>query len=496
LHSALGDRACSGVFRIVALENANAGGIMAELQSTEAHPPRAPAPALHETIAHFVLRAQFADLPGEVVEKAKAQVAYLLGLAFSGNYNYETDIVRHVFGPLDQGRQGVTVIGQQVRLALADAAFANAVMMRAWFLDDVLFPSTVHAGTITLPAALVAGEFARASGRDLLLAMALGYEVMGKLGREVNLWEGAPPRRGTMVFGGYGPVIAAGRLLGLNAAQLTNALGYAANLCMGVPEDGQMDHFYGFFSRNGVLSALLARAGGVPYSRYTLEGELGLYRSFFGKVPPQLPQLVAKLGTTWEIVNSEYKRHHTTGSNTPGIELLLELLRTHRLTVDQVARVRVAVPESRRARRENFNAGPFASPMAAYSSMPYALARALLQGRVEADQYTESQIRNPVALEAIRRFEFVFENRPTRYVRIELTTRGGAVHVAEIDGLILPFPRAEWGPWLRKDGERLLGSQAIRVLEQQITDLEQLPDVNALIANLRPSLLRRRSRDT
>jgi 2-methylcitrate dehydratase PrpD len=455
---------------------------------------RAPDPArpLHQPIAQFVLDAKFADLPAEVVEKAKAQVAYHLGLAFSGYYNYENEIVRDVLGPLEQGTQGATVIGQHGRLAAADAAFANGVMMRAWFLDDVLFPNAIHAGTITLPAALAVGELTRCSGRELLLVMAVAYEVMGKLGREINVWEAPGPRRPTMIFGGYGPVIASGRLLGLSAGQMVNALGYAANLCMGVPDQAQMDHFYGFFSRNGVLSALLARAGGVPNSAYTLEGKLGLYASFFGSVPPGLPQVVAKLGSQWEILSAEYKRYHTTGTNTPGIELLLQLIRQHRITAPQVVRVRVALPASRRARSENLTVGPFATPMAAYSSMPYALARTLLEGRVEADQYTEAQIRNPAVLETIRKFEFVYEDRPARYVRLELVTREGATHVAEIDGLILPFARSDWGPWLRKDGERLVGRRAVAELEQQIRNLEQLPNIAALIANLRPTLLRRR----
>lgn len=450
-----------------------------------------PARPLHEPIAQFVLDAKFGDLPSDVVEKSKAQVAYLLGLAFSGYYNYETDIVRAALGSLEQNSHGVSVIGQRARLAPADAAFANGVMMRAWFLDDVLFPNAIHAGTITLPAALAIGELARASGRELLLVMALAYEVMGKLGHEVNVWEAPGPRRPTMIFGGYGPVVAAGRLLGLSVGQMANALGYAANLCMGVPEKAQMDHFYGFFPRNGVLSALLARAGGAPNSPYTLEGEVGLYASFFGRLPHNLPQAVAKLGSHWEILSAEYKRYHTTGANTVAIELLLGLMREHGLSAMQVVRVRVALPESRRARRENFTVGPFASPMAAYSSLPYALARVLLERRVDADQYTESQIRNPVVLDAIGKFEFVFEDRPTRYVRLEMSTRSGATRVAEIDSLILPFPRSDWGPWLRKDGERLLGRRAVLELEQQIQNLEQLPDITALIANLRPSLSRR-----
>lgn len=480
---------------------------MAEMQSSDSTSPNATGPAdvqhvneadrrasrparpLHEAIAKFVLEAKFEDLPEDVVEKGKAQIAYLLGLAFSGYYNYEANIVRTVFSPLEHDTEGATVIGQRDRLAPADAAFANGVMMRAWFLDDVLFPSAIHAGAIVLPPALAVGELAGASGRELLLAMTLGYEVMGKLGREVDVWKASAPRRPTMIFGGYGSVVAASRLLALEAQRMTHALGYASNLCMGVPEGAQMDHFYGFFSRNGVLSALLARAGSAQHSAYTLEGNLGLYASAFGSTPidPSPEQRVANLGSKWEIVDAEHKRYHTTATNTAGIELLLQLMRAHRLTAERVTRVRVVLPESRRARRGNFTMGPFVSPVSAYSSMPYSLVRALLDHRVEADQYTESAIRDPAVLAAIRRFEFVFEDRPTRYVRLEVSTRNGTTHIAETEGLVRSFQRSEWAAWLRKDGERLLGRRRVIELEQQIQDLDRLSDIRALTDNLVPA---------
>jgi len=453
-------------------------------------------PPLHEVIAKFVRTARFEDLPPEVIEKTKAHIVYLLGRAFSGYYNYETDIARAVLRRLDQGSEGVTVIGEHIRLSPSDAAFANGTMMRALFLDDLLFPGGVHPGVVTLPASLALGQLHRATGRELLMSVVLGYEVLGKLGADVHVWETSQPRRPTMIFGGYGPVTAAGRLLNLNDSQMANAFGYAANLCMGVPEGGQMDHFYGFFSRNGVLAAQLARAGGTPNSRYTLEGNLGLYASFFGSVPAGLPQAVASLGADWDILRAEYKRHHGTGANTVAIELLLALMREHRLKASQIASVRVALPQGSAARKENFTRGPFQTAMAAYSSLPYALARALMDGRVAEEQYTMTEIRNPAALTLASTIEFVFEDRTGRYCRVEVVTRAGQRHVATLDGFMFPFPRSEWRAWLQEDGGRLLGTKAVLAIEQDIADLEHVPDVSRFIARLRPGSHRRQALST
>jgi 2-methylcitrate dehydratase PrpD len=189
-------------------------------------------------------------------------------------------------------------------------------------------------------------------------------------------------------------------------------------------------------------------------------------------------------------MSAEYKRYFGTGANTVAIELLLHLLRQHQLTAEQVTRLRVVLSAERAARDENFARGPFATSLAAYASLPYALARALVDGRVEPCQYTDTEIRNPLIEVALQRIDFQFEQRPARYCRLEIETRAGARHVASLDQLMFPFPRDDWRGWLQKDGSRLLGKRTVIELERQIKDLETVPDVSRLVAILRPSLLR------
>jgi MmgE/PrpD N-terminal domain len=307
----LGDRVGRPVFSVRTRESERARAVMTELPATgraDAASTHAPVRPLHQAIADFIVRTRFEDLPAAVVEKAKAQIVYQLGLALQGYYNYETEQLRAALSPLDQrspsAAASATIIGEHSRVAPSDAAFANAVMMRALFLDDLLLPGTTHAGVVTLPAALAIGEVQRASGRDVLLAIVLGYEVLGKLSAATYGWSSPQPREPTMIYGAYGAVVATGKLLRLDAQQMAHALGFAANLCMGVPEGGQTDHYYGFFSRNGIVAAQLARVGSISYSANTLESQLGLYASFFGKVPANLPQIVARLGTDWEILRA------------------------------------------------------------------------------------------------------------------------------------------------------------------------------------------------
>ena len=257
-----------------------------------------------ERIADFIVEANFANIPPQVIQKAKEQVVYHFGIAFSGWSTKESQEMREVLRPYGQPR-GATVIAERLRLLPSDAAFANCTLMRSTWRDDVVWPAGIHAGLMTLPTAFAIGELKRVSGREMLAAIVLGYEVLGKLGRAANSWAAPLPRRPTIIFGSFGPVTVAGRLLGLNSKSMANALGYATNLGMGVPEGGQMEHFYGLMSRNATFAAQLAELGGAPYSKSTIEGDTGLYRSFFGELPNTLNTLISNLGSGWEILGAD-----------------------------------------------------------------------------------------------------------------------------------------------------------------------------------------------
>ena len=78
-----------------------------------------------------------------------------------------------------------------------------------------------------MSAGLAVGEPRRASGRDLILAVTLGYEVLGRMGPAMQ----PTPERGRQVFGEqYHPfagAVTAGKLLGLDEDQMDSAFGIA-----------------------------------------------------------------------------------------------------------------------------------------------------------------------------------------------------------------------------------------------------------------------------
>jgi len=456
-----------------------------------------------ERIADFIINAKFENLPTNVILKAKEQIIYHFGVAFSGSFTDEAGVMRSVVQKMGQPR-GATVIGAHLRLFPSDAAFANCALMRATWRDDVLWPAGIHAGLMTLPAALAFGEVQHVSGRELLLAVVLGYEVLGKLGRAANSWATALPRRPTMIYGPFGVITTAGRLLKLDQLHMANALGYAANLGMGVPEGGQMDHYYGLISRNATFATQLAAAGGEPYAKNTIEGRTGLYRSFFGEVPGTLQELVGMLGSNWEILGAAQKRFPGTSQNTVAIELFLNtLVKEQALTAEQLAKLDVFVswPEESFERKDELTfIGPFKDWRDAYSSLPYGLALAIVDGKINADRFlNDSRLNDPIVAAVMRRIHVIFEagHGQVRYCRLEMTTTDGrhlerdSEHSKISEGFTYAFPQTAWADWLQADGKRLLPLDRLQQLEHLIGDLENLDDVSKLMALVLPAAAHR-----
>jgi 2-methylcitrate dehydratase PrpD len=437
-----------------------------------------------ERIADFIINAKFENLPTNVILKAKEQIIYHFGVAFSGSFTDEAGVMRGVVQKMGQPR-GATVIGANLRLFPSDAAFANCALMRATWRDDVLWPAGIHAGLMTLPAALAFGEVQHVSGRELLLAVVLGYEVLGKLGRAANPWATALPRRPTMIYGPFGVITTAGRVLKLDQLHMANALGYAANLGMGVPEGGQMDHYYGLISRNATFATQLAAAGGGPYSKTTIEGRTGLYQSFFGKVPGTLQELVGMLGSDWEIQGAAQKRFPGTSQNTVAIELFLNaLVKEQALTADQLAKLDVFVswPEESFERKNELTF--------------IGLALAIVDGEINADRFqNDSKLNDPIVAAVMRRIHVIFEagHGQVRYCRLEMTTTDGrhlerdSEHSKISEGFTYAFPQTAWADWLQADGKRLLPLDRLQQLEYLIGDLENLDDVSKLMALVVPA---------
>ncbi len=447
--------------------------------------------SLSEKIADRIVRARFEDLPADVIQKAKEQIVFFFGRAFEVSFTDQGRQMRRVLPPSAAHGETATVIGNRLRLSPSDAAFANSTLFGASLSkDDVLAYADIHAGVITLPTALAIGEARRVSGRELILALVLGYEVLGRLGRASLGWTAPQPRRSTNIFGGYGPVTVAGRLLKLDAERMAHAIGAGAHLCMGIAEGSMMQHYYSLVARNGTFAAQLVEAGAICYSRTTLEGELGLYRSFFGEVPPALPKLVEQFDYR-EIMSAVQKRYSGTGHNTTPIEMFADELGKTGLTPQQVAKIQAVLPaKGARAREAELSSrGPFDPPQRAHSSLTYCLARVLLDGGLKIPHFDDTSIVNDSEVARVmQKIDIAFEpGHGPRWAKLTIHTTDGRKLERQSEFFTFDFPAAAWGDWLSASGKRLLTSEQLAQLLDLISNLERVDDVSRLLTAATPA---------
>ena len=260
---------------------------------------------ISKQLAKFIHALSFEELPDDVVDEAKMRLLDALS----------TGIAAHDFPcprlslDLVKGNKGeATVFMHGHRLPAIDAAFVNGNMVQGLGQDDAFLAS--HPASVIVPATIAIAEEQGSTGEEAITALVAGYDLMARTYSAAPTI--APRFRPTPVFGPFGAAAAAGKLLRLDEDQLTSALGLAANFSSGFTEGWtcgttEIRLQPGIASRNGIMAALLARAGGTA-AETTLEGEYGFYKAFAG-TDYTLDPITTDLGKIFLIKNTKSKQY-------------------------------------------------------------------------------------------------------------------------------------------------------------------------------------------
>jgi 2-methylcitrate dehydratase PrpD len=298
-------------------------------------------------------------------------------------------------------------------------------------MDSLRQPSAgIHPGSTLAPSGLAIAEDLGASGRELITAFVAGNEVMSRIGladrhSSEKLGFHAPGLTGPL-----GSALVAGRLMGLDARRMTNAMGIAGSLCSGILEfvrsgtGGMVKRLHlGRASEGGVLAASLARDGFTGPAT-VLEGEFGFLNVFCRDA--DLSLLTDGLGETFETLNLCLKRFpcHIT-AHTP-VQAVLDLKAEHGFTGREVEAITVRGSEKMVTHHDIPE--PSDVMLGQYST-PFCVALALFKDPLDPRSFSDEALHD----EAIRSL--------CRKVRIEkLVDADGAppwasvVHVTLKDG--------------------------------------------------------------
>ena len=350
---------------------------------------------------------------------AKRSVLDTLGCALHGSTLEWGRILREVVAAEGSAPE-VPVWGTALAVSPAQAALVNATAGHSFELDDVHMGGMIHTGSLTVPTALAIGTRRGLDGRTLLAAVVAGCEVGARVGLAV----------GTAHFRtGFHPQGTAGVEAGVLHETLGIAGSQAAGL-MAAQEGAMVKRLHsGRAAQSGVLSALLAERGftGIPH---VLEAGFGGFASAMGGGAPDLGQLTDGLGERWETEDIGFKLFASCAAAQTSLDVVRRLREQHELRPDDVAAVHVHA-STHAAVHCGWDYVP-AGITAAQMSIPYGVARMLLDGEVTAAGFTEETIGEPRAVELASRVAVIPDEDidalgpMRRYtVRVEVETRGG-----------------------------------------------------------------------
>ena len=263
-------------------------------------------------LASFAAHLKLADIPRPIRERAKLHILDGLGLGLASHqYDYARSAIA---GAAAMGSSGTcSVIGSEQRFEVRDAALINGILIHGLDFDDTHLGSIVHPTCTSLPCALSLAESLGASGEALLTAFLAGAETSIRIGAAVKGGFHHVGFHATGLVAHFASALTAGKLLQLDAQQLTAAQGIAGSTAAGIQvflEEGAWTKRFhpGWAAVAGITAARLAQHGFVGPSR-VYEGTFGFFDTHLQShaANVDLAALTSGLGEVWNFADTALK---------------------------------------------------------------------------------------------------------------------------------------------------------------------------------------------
>jgi 2-methylcitrate dehydratase len=470
---------------------------------------------LAERLADYVHQFSYRDLPQAVVHEAKRRVLDSLGCAL-GAWRAEPCRIARRMAESVKVPAGSTLWGTDRKTTPDLAAFANGAMVRYLDFNDTYLSKEPAHPSDNLSAVLAVGEVVGASGKQVIEALVLAYELHCRLCDAAAL---RPRGWDHVTYGPFTTAAAAAKLFKLPAARTAQAINLAgvANIALRQTRVGDLSMWkacaFSNAARNGVFAAMLAQQGMTGPSPI-FEGEKGFMKLISG--PFELPALggeqpgggtgPASQGqeggrTPFKILDTYIKHYpveyHAQTAVAAALALREELLEAEgSRTLADIAEVEIGSydvaieiigrdPEKWRPRTRE----------TADHSFPYCVAVALLDGTVSLASFARKRLDDPAVRTLMQKIRVAPqpafagrypESMPTR---VTVKTASGKEYVKQVDDP-LGHPRNPMSD--RHVEEKFLGlaakplgqTRARKVIEL-IWRLDRVEDIGVLMPLLR-----------
>jgi 2-methylcitrate dehydratase PrpD len=296
-----------------------------------------------QVLAEFAASLEYDDIPPATREYCKDVLLDTLACAVAGHEGEETHQLAALASALACSDES-TVIGGD-RLSLAGATMLNGYLITAVTMCDAHRATLTHITPEVVPPALAIAERDGLSGRDLLVALAAGFEVTTRvgIGSDYPAFRGRG-WHGPGVFGPFGAAAAVGRLLGLNPQMMARAFGLAGSQSAGTfaawgTPTVKFHQCRGALS--GLMAALLAQQGFLATQEFLTAKDGGLYNSYSNGGRPEAA--LADLGTRWELDQIALRLWPAASSIQGMVTAMFDIVEKHHLSNEQIKVLRIAL---------------------------------------------------------------------------------------------------------------------------------------------------------
>ncbi|HVE05995.1 MAG TPA: MmgE/PrpD family protein [Paraburkholderia sp.] len=470
-------------------------------------------PDLAQRLAAYAASLRYDDLDDATVELAKTHLADALGCGVAALNERPVQIARKVAlaeGAAGAGKAGgnsssnssgkagngaSTVLGTRLRTAPDMATFANGAALRYYDLNDVYAGKEIGHPSDNISACLAQAEAEGANGRDLIVAIVLAYEIDCRMMDAASISQHGWDHPN---FSLPAAALAAGKLMQLDQAQLTQAVNLAINghLALNQTRVQTISNWKGLAdadaARNGVFSAALAREGLTGPSPI-FEGDAGFFKQVSGPFTVDTASFGGR-GRPFRIRDCSVKFYPAQALTQTAIEAGIDVAK-------QAGGVeRIAAVEIRTSHEGWFSAGMDAEKWApetsgtADHSLPYVTARAMFDGDITVASYSQAALHDAKLRAFMKKIKVVDDPQmsqlyPKYYATVVTATRDdGQVFSKRVDDIpgsaTRPMQRADFAAKFKKNVVPVLGAASADEALGVLWELERRGSASDVFAPL------------
>jgi 2-methylcitrate dehydratase PrpD len=462
---------------------------------------------LARQLAEFATDCTARRLPAEVAQSVRMRILDILGICVAAS-PLDTSRSARAFVADQGGHPQSTAIGMPEAVPAALGAFVNGVLAHSLDFDDTHLPSVLHPSATVVPAGIAAAELANADGRSLTAAIAVGLEVVVRLGMAGYSEESGSStyfdhgQHATSICGAMGGAVTAGVLLGLDVDGITNVLGVAASMSSGIIEanrqGGTVKRMHCGWAAHAAISAAQLVRNGFTGPPTVLEGRFGFFEAWLhGNFDSEA--ISRNLGSEWAVPGIAFKPYPANHFLHGAIDAAIAL-RERGLRPEDVAQVTLGVAEATvRTIGEPIEVKrtPTTGYMAQFSG-PYAVAAGLFGGGglgVGLDDFTDDLAREPARRALMAKVDVRSDARCTELFPhqfpaiLTVRTHAGDTLVEEVlvnrGGPGRALSIGEVGTKFQHNAARLLPAFVVDQIQRDISRLDEIDRIGAMLEPLR-----------